>query len=165
MNKKIINILLVAFMTVVMPLPLSAQKSDLLPSKNFTLKNQYKTNIKLTELRGHVVLLNFWADWCGFCVQSLILLEQWQDKYKDRGFSIMAINIQQNAKIQVSKYQNFDINILFDDFGIVSRLYEVESIPMSILIDRDGYIRHILSEEELKNSSGVLNKLETLLDE
>ena len=142
--------------------PLNAEETKLEIAKNFTLKNQYNKNIKLSELRGQVIVLSFWANWCGSCVPPLRKLEQLQKKYKDRGLSILTVNIEQSVKKQTGLSQKLSLPVLFDSYGEASRLYDVESIPMNILIDRDGYIRQVMGADQVSN---VGNVIEALLNE
>ena len=63
---------------------------------NFTLKSNSGKNIKLSELRGQVVLINFWASWCGPCRQEMPELNKLYSKYKKLGFTILGVNVEEN---------------------------------------------------------------------
>jgi len=171
LNNRLKNIKFVSLVCVlfIFSAPLSAQENSrdnkLELSRNFTLKNQYNKNIKLTELRGQVVVLSFWANWCGSCMPSLRNLERLQRKYKDRAFVVLAINIEQGVKKNTGWSQKLQLPVLFDDYGMVSRLYDVESIPMIILIDRDGYSRHVIDADQLNNFDDIESMIKALLDE
>lgn len=136
-------------------------------AKNFTLKSQSGENIKLSELRGQVVLLHFWASWCGTCVQQFTSLESLQNKYRNKGFVVLAINIEKNTKKAVNLARRIKAGfiILFDRQGKLSEDYSVDSIPMGVLIDRDGYRRDILDAEQLGRKVLMQNKVEALLNE
>jgi thiol-disulfide isomerase/thioredoxin len=64
---------------------------------DFTLKSDSGANLKLSELRGEVVLINFWASWCGPCRQEMPILSELHDKFKDMGFTVLGVNVEENS--------------------------------------------------------------------
>ncbi|MDH5611411.1 MAG: TlpA family protein disulfide reductase [Gammaproteobacteria bacterium] len=112
---------------------------------NFTLKSNNTKNIKLSELRGQVVLINFWASWCGPCRQEMPELNKLYAKYKDLGFTIMGVNVEENPTeaLKIIKDDKINFPILFDSENKVSQLYEVTAMPTSVLVSRSGHIRYI----------------------
>lgn len=112
---------------------------------NFTLKSYTGSNQKLSEFRGKVVLLNFWASWCGPCRQEMPLLNSLHKKYKKLGFTVMGINVEEDsrkAKVIV-KEVGIKFPILFDTENKVSDLYKVDAMPSTVLIDRSGNMRYL----------------------
>ena len=75
------------------------------PAANFTLKSTSGKNIRLSEHRGQVVLINFWASWCGPCRQEMPHLETLQTKYQDLGVTVLGINVEQDPAAYV-KYRS-----------------------------------------------------------
>ena len=92
--------------------------------------------------KGNVVLLYFWATWCGPCRAGMIALESLYNLYKDRGLEILAVNISENeAQVQTFALNNqITFPILLDSDGRVSRTYGVRAIPTIFLVDREGRI-------------------------
>ncbi len=162
----LLKIVMVFFLMIAFS-PSYGQEGEKQLAENFTLKSQHGKNIKLSELTGQVVLLDFWASWCGTCIQQFTILEKLQHKYKDKGFTVLAINIERNTKKAASLARRIkaDFTILFDSQGQLSRSYAVESIPMGVLIDRDGYKRELLDAEQLNQQAAMENKIEALLSE
>lgn len=134
---------------------------------DFTLKSHIDKNIKLSELRGQVVMLNFWASWCATCIKQLPILDKFHRQYKDKGFTVLSVNIDEKTKkaSSITRKQKLTFPVLFDTFNQVSRLYTVSSIPVSILIDRDGYIRHSLNATKISQQKKSRQLIEELLYE
>ena len=103
------------------------------------------STLKLSDLNGKVVLLNFWATWCGPCIVEIPEFNDLYAKYKDRGFDILGVSVS-DSKEQLDKFQKkFDVDykILYaspDIMNEVNMNYGVNSVPLSYLINRDGYV-------------------------
>lgn len=112
---------------------------------NFTLKSSTGKNIKLSELRGQVVLLNFWASWCGPCRQEMPLLEQLQQRYSALGFTVLGVNVEEDPGKAKSLLKDIPVSfpILFDTQNIVSKQYQVSAMPSTVMIDRNGNMRYL----------------------
>lgn len=112
---------------------------------NFTLKSARGKNLKLSEFRGKVVLLNFWATWCGPCRKEIPELNKLQKKYKPAGFTVLGVNIdrERNAAKALARKLRTQFPILFDSNKIVSRRYQVDAMPKTVIIDRNGQIRFV----------------------
>ena len=115
------------------------------PAPDFTLVSRSGDNIKLSELRGEVVMLNWWASWCGPCRQEMPLLEALQAKYKDYGFTLLGINVDEKTDQaeKLLKQVPVSFRILFDPQSRTSELYGIDAMPSTILIDRDGNQRFL----------------------
>ena len=112
---------------------------------DFTLKNLQGSNIRLSEYRGQVVLLNFWASWCGPCRQEMPLLDRIHQRYQDAGFAVVSVNVEgdQVPARALAQETGVTFPVLIDTNQQVSELYGLEAMPSSILIDRDGVVRYI----------------------
>ena len=112
---------------------------------DFALKSAGGENIRLSELRGEVVLINFWASWCGPCRQEMPHLEALYQKYEPLGFELLAVNVEQDRRKadKMLKKQPVSFPVLFDDRNEVSKLYEVIAMPSTVIVDRDGNVRHV----------------------
>ena len=113
------------------------------PAPDFTLKSTSGENIKLSELRGQVVLINFWASWCGPCRQEMPLLDQMYQKYSPLGFTLLGVNVEQDSADAQRMLKDTPVTfpILFDAQNQVSKLYDVTAMPSTVLVDRDGKVR------------------------
>jgi len=121
----------------------SAETSGAAP--DFTLKSNQHKNLRLNELKGQVVMINFWASWCGPCRQEMPLMQEIYDKYKKLGFTIWAVNVDEDPALADEFLQDVNVAfpILYDTENKVSVLYDIEAMPTSIMIDRNGDMRFL----------------------
>ena len=112
---------------------------------DFTLKSLSGENIRLGDYRGQVVLLNFWASWCAPCRQEMPLLNDLHRRYAALGFSVIGVNVEQDdtAARRWLEKTPVDFPILFDTDNRVSQRYDIRAMPTTVLIDRDGNVRHL----------------------
>jgi peroxiredoxin len=112
---------------------------------NFTLKSNSGKNVKLSELRGQVILLNFWASWCGPCRQEMPLLEKLQKRYSALGFTVLGVNVEEDPSKAKTLLKDISVSfpILFDTQNKVSKQYKVSAMPSTVMIDRDGNMRYL----------------------
>jgi peroxiredoxin len=112
---------------------------------DFTLKTLEGHTVRLSEFRGKkVVLINFWATWCPPCRLEMPTMQQIYSEYKERGFEILAVNIESDAKHLISdfvKELHLTFAILLDPDMKVTRKFRVIGLPVSVLIDRQGIVR------------------------
>ncbi|QFU77225.1 TlpA family protein disulfide reductase [Halioglobus maricola] len=113
------------------------------PAANFTLKSADGSNMRLSEHRGEVVLINFWASWCGPCRQEMPELERLQQQYHDLGFTVFGINVEQDREAADRTLKDIPVTfpVLFDVENTVSETYGVDAMPATVLVDRNGVIR------------------------
>ena len=114
------------------------------PAPEFQLSDLGGHQVSLSQFRGKVVILDFWATWCGPCRLSMPVLEKLQQRYGNR-LVLLAINLQDEPD-DVREYvqsRRITSTVLLDADGTVGRIYESNSIPMQVLIDRDGVVRNI----------------------
>lgn len=115
------------------------------PAPDFTLKSRQGENLRLQDFRGEVVMLNFWASWCGPCRQEMPLMDEIYTRYKDLGFTILAVNVDENADEAHRFLDKVPVSypILYDPESEVSEKYEVQAMPTTVMIDRDGNARFL----------------------
>ena len=115
------------------------------PAPDFTLKSKSGKNLKLSEQRGDVVMINFWASWCGPCRQEMPLLDAMYKKYKRLGFTIWGVNIEPDSSNAQRLLKDIPVSfpILFDTANKVSKMYNVSAMPSTVLVDRNGNLRYI----------------------
>jgi peroxiredoxin len=112
---------------------------------DFALKSGSGRNVRLSELRGQVVLINFWASWCGPCRQELPQLEKLQQRYRSAGFVVLAVSVDDsraNADAMLSKL-GVRLAPLYDGEKLAAKRYDVDTMPATLIVDRDGRVRHV----------------------
>ena len=115
------------------------------PAPGFQLDAVTGEATNLGQFKGQVVMLNFWATWCGPCQQEMPLLEQMYKKYKPAGFTLVGVNVDKEAPpvraLLAKKPVSFPV--LLDPASQVSKAYHVDEMPSTVLIDRKGNIRYL----------------------
>ena len=115
------------------------------PAPAFTLAGLTGQQSGLNQYKGQVVMVNFWATWCGPCQQEMPLLDQMYKKFKPAGFTLIGVNVDKEApavrELMARKPVSFPV--LLDPANQVSKAYHVNEMPSSVLIDRKGEIRYI----------------------
>ena len=111
-------------------------------SINFELENLNGLKEQLTDYKGKVVFLNFWATWCGPCRIEMPSMERLYTEFKEDGLVILAVNLGESSAIagEFMKSNNLSFPVLLDEDQTVAAIYGVRSIPTTYLIDRDGNI-------------------------
>jgi peroxiredoxin len=116
---------------------------DRKPAPGFTLKDSSGAVVKLADYKGKVVLLNFWATWCGPCQIEIPWFIEFEQKYKDRDFAVLGVSFDDDGWISVRPYMtthkiNYRVMIGSDQ---LAQLYgHVDALPTSFIIDRSGRI-------------------------
>jgi len=115
------------------------------PAPEFTLTDHNGTAVSLSDLRGQVVMINFWASWCGPCREEMPLLQQIHERYESLGFTLLGINVEQNSATAEAWLRERPVSfpILYDPENGVSKLYDVVAMPSTVLVDRQGNVRYL----------------------
>ena len=115
------------------------------PAPDFTLKSRQGENLRLEDFRGQVVMLNFWASWCGPCRQEMPLMDEIYEQYKDLGFTVLAVNVDENREEAHRFLDSVPVSypILYDPESRVSEQYNVQAMPTTVMIDRNGNARFL----------------------
>jgi thiol-disulfide isomerase/thioredoxin len=111
---------------------------------SFKLPDLSGQSVALTQFKGKVVMLDFWATWCGPCRMTMPLMESLQKEYAD-SLVLLAVNVQESPEEVRSfvRAQSLRSRVLLDEEGSIGATYGADSIPMQVLIDKKGIVRHI----------------------
>ena len=112
---------------------------------DFTLPSSKGDNVRLAEQRGQVVMLNFWASWCGPCRKEMPLLDAMYQRYSSAGFVLYGVNVEEDntdAK-KLLKELGVTFPVLFDTESKASSLYNVDAMPTTVVIDKKGQVRYV----------------------
>jgi peroxiredoxin len=112
---------------------------------DFTLPREGGGNLKLSEQRGQVVLVNFWATWCGPCLIELPHLNRLHDRWRGAGVLLLGIAVDNDPRAAAAMARRLDLRFptLFDSAKTVSRTWDLDAMPSTVLLDRDGRVRHV----------------------
>ncbi len=152
------------------PSPSQQNEAATSPSQNskpiapdFNLKDLNGKNVKLSDYKGKIVILNFWAVWCKYCKQEMPDLNELNKELdKENEAVIIAVDVQESAEI-VEKYlssNNINLKVLLDQDGSVTQTYGVSGFPTTFILNKDGslytYIPGATNKETLIE---ILNKI------
>jgi len=110
---------------------------------NFKLEGQQK-QIKLSDYRGQIVYLDFWASWCQPCRKSFTWMNKMQSLYGNEGFKVIAVNLDE-SRTKANKFLQHipaKFDVAFDPHGRVAEAYKVKAMPSSYIIDKHGKVIH-----------------------
>ena len=112
---------------------------------DFTLHAMSGPDMRLQQQRGRVVMVNFWATWCGPCRQEMPQLNRLYEKYKSSGFVLLGVNVDDDTAkaAEVAAKLGVTFPVLLDTEKSVSKLYDVSTMPSTMIIDRDGKVRYV----------------------
>jgi peroxiredoxin len=132
---------------------------------DFKLKDISGKEVKLSDYRGKIVILNFWATWCRYCKQEMPDLNELNKQLeKGKDAVIIAVDVQEDLNTVKSflNANNISLNVLLDEDGAVTQTYGVTGFPTTLVIDRDGaavkYIPGVTDKETLLNIISKINK-------
>ncbi len=134
---------------------------------DFVLKNLAGENLRLSEYRGEVVMLSFWASWCSECRAQLAELNGIHSAYGQMGFQSLTVSMDKNRRDTSATMGALSLGypVLYDADLEVSRLYDVDSLPLAMLIDREGIVREVIHGYGQGSEPQYLERVQTLLAE
>ena len=139
------------------------------PAANFQARNMKNEFVYFSEYKGNVILMTIWKKKSAECVQNMVLLEKIHQKYKDKGFTSVALNadnldyVPSGRVIDFVKEKGITYPVLLDDQNQGIERFKVVNIPVTFLIDRSGIINYIAYGKENLMSPENLERIEKLL--
>src|SRR5450432_3346096 len=125
------------------------------PAPNFSLKDADGAAVNLSDYRGKVVLVNFWATWCGPCEAEIPWFIEFEKKYKDQGFAVLGVSMDDDGWKSVRPYvasHKINYRIMIGSEMVSQQFGEIESLPTSFVLDREGRIA--------SNHVGLIDKVD-----
>lgn len=116
------------------------------PAPDFTLNDLSNQPVSLSSLRGKkVVLLDFWATWCGPCRMAMPGLQELQDKFKSKGFEVLSVDQAEGSDVvrPFIERKKYSFHVVLDADGQVGSQYGVRGIPTLVLVDKKGGVQFI----------------------
>ncbi|HEV3121231.1 MAG TPA: TlpA disulfide reductase family protein, partial [Isosphaeraceae bacterium] len=135
------------------------------PAPDFDLELLEGKRFHLASLKGKVVMLDFWATWCGPCVQAMPQVDRVAHEFERQGVQLVAINLQETPK-QISEMlerHKLGMAVALDKDGVVAARYNATAIPQTVIIDRDGNIARLFVGGGPKLGDQLRDALSTLL--
>ncbi len=120
----------------------SSGNANAIPAPDFTLQTLDGESVSLSDYRGKLVMINFWASWCPPCNSEMPDLQRYYEQHQDDDFIILGVNYQDTPdKVQafVEKY-GVTFPILLDSDGRVANLFGVQGLPTSFFVDKEGNV-------------------------
>jgi len=140
------------------PLRANPESQEMKPAPAFNLpvltKGEAGSRLALEDLKGSVVLVDFWATWCGACSMQSPIVDKIARRYEGKGLKVLGISVDDDPRPAAKMGEKYAFPILHDDGGLAQRTYGVDRLPTLILIDKEGRI--------VKTTHGLVD--ETSLD-
>ena len=135
------------------------------PAPDFTAKSLAGPNVKLSELKGKVVLVNFWASWCGPCRQEMPILDALAKANKDSGLVVLGVNQDEESDERDAFLKDNAVSfpILDDSKNAIAKAYKVAAQPSSVFVDRKGNIVHVHEGFKAGDDAAYANTIKELL--
>jgi peroxiredoxin len=134
---------------------------------DFALHAAAGENVRLSEHRGEVVVLSFWSSRCTSCRAQLVALNRSLATYASAGLAVYGVGVDDDP-VQAREFARtagVGFALLLDPAKAVSRSYQVDNLPMTVLLDRNGTVRYVLRDYSAASSTVYLQQLRTLLNE
>jgi len=137
------------------------------PAPAFKLDSMAGKPVSLDQYKGQVVMINFWASWCGPCRQEMPILEKLHSKYKPMGFTMIGINVEPDSTLGMNWLKTTPVTfpILFDTKSEVSKLYSVAGMPSTVIVDRKGNLRWLHRGYKPGDENEYLDQIRALVRE
>ena len=167
-SKRGISLVLMFFAALLLVGCTGEQRFEARKALDFSLPTlDGKGMVSLSDYRGEVVYLTFWASWCVPCRQEMPYLAQLWERHYENGFRVIAINVDEDltAALEFAAEQDVPFPLVRDEGRVLSKQYRVPGFPTHYVVDRRGRIRYSGLGFNLKDVAAVSQEVETLLAE
>jgi thiol-disulfide isomerase/thioredoxin len=130
---------------------------------DFTLTRLDGTTTLVSQVRAKVMLINFWATWCEACVEEMPSIIQLREAYKNRGFEVLGVNLDENPEVvapKIAKQLKMEFPLFKDPEGIMGDLFDIHAIPLTVILDSQRKILYMKDGELNWNSPAVRTQIE-----
>lgn len=158
---------LLALLCVAPALSLGSKPEDGLIAPAFSLPDLSGKAVSLSDYKGKVILLNFWASWCPPCRAEMPSLQKLSNSLKDKKFVVLAVGLDQDQE-QIRSFINserYAFKVLLDPESRAARIYNVTLYPTSFILDKKGVIKHKVVGATDWTDVKVVKELKKLADE
>lgn len=141
-------------------------KDEAQPAPMFELTSISERKVSLSNFKGKVVLINFWATWCVPCLKEFPFLQKIYEERKEKDFELVMISIDEELyRIPLFLKKNPSQTLMLLSDGQVNRVYEEHGIPLLVLVDKNGMIRYRRTGFEVKDEETLRQAIDILLNE
>lgn len=132
---------------------------------DFTIKDENGKQVKLSDFRGKLVFLNFWATWCAPCIEEMPEMDTLNQKFKDRKFQMMAVSVDNNWEVVKDFYNkhNLEIPTYLDPGQQIRNSYKVRGYPETFILDRNGSVLKYIIGPQRWSDPKMMATIEALI--
>ncbi len=137
------------------------------PAPDFVLKDSNGASVKLSDYKGKIVLLNFWATWCGPCAMEIPWFIEFEQQYKAQGFAVLGVSMDDDGWTAVKPYiaeKKVNYRVLLGNDSVSTLYGGLDALPTTYILDREGKIA-FTPHVGLINKSEYVQELQSLLSE
>jgi peroxiredoxin len=139
--------------------------ANLKPAPDFTLQDSNGATVSLADYRGKVVLLNFWATWCGPCKIEIPWFMEFEQQYKNKGFEVLGVSMDDDGWEAVKPYiteKKMNYRVVLGNDSVAKDYGGIDALPTTFVINQDGKI--VASHVGLVNKDDYLKEIQNLLE-
>ena len=145
----------------------TAEPGDPAPECSLPHLNEEQKFVSLSQLKGKVVFLDFWASWCPPCEKSFPFLDKLHQQFNSKGLEVIAVNVDEDKQDAMTFLEDHPVNftIVYDGEGICPERYQIMAMPSSYIIDKTGKIHVVNLGFQLSEEDALRSQVTALLNE